>query len=54
MSTVHFPRPTRHRAASRGRADLVGDAGRRSLALGGVAALVGLPVVLAAVSLFLP
>ena len=54
MSTVHFPRLTRHHAARRARVDGIAEAGRRSLALGGVAALVGLPAGLVALSLLLP
>lgn len=53
MSTVHFPRLTRHHAARRGRTVPGPDAARLGLALGGVAALVGLPATLAAVSLLL-
>lgn len=52
MSTVHVPRPFLHRRERR-RA-VAGDAGRAALALGGVAALVGLPVALVAVSQLLP
>jgi hypothetical protein len=54
MSTVHVPRPFLHRRERRRAVAAAGDAGRAALALGGVAALVGLPVVLTAVSLLLP
>lgn len=56
MSTVHVPHPFLHRRERRraAHAAAAGDAGRAALALGGVAALVGLPVALVAVSLLLP
>lgn len=53
MSTVHFPRPTRHHAARRGRTAGAPTPGGLPLALGGVAALIGVPAALAAVSLLI-
>lgn len=54
MSTVHVPRPFLHRRTPRRAVAVAGDAGRAALALGGVAALVGLPAALVGISLLLP